>query len=103
MVAPVNFQNTAQSDTSLTFTWTASATSGVTAKLYYTSEWDYDSSTTLTSGYPVGGLHTSTLYNTQIVFIKKGVESDKSTVVSATTQARQTQVPPQMTFNHVAS
>jgi len=60
-------------------------------------------STTLTSGYPVGGFSTSTFYNTQIVFIKNGVESDRSTVVSATTQAAQTLVPPQVTFNHVAS
>lgn len=35
MVAPTNFQNTAQGEYSLTFTWTASAASGVTNKLYF--------------------------------------------------------------------
>jgi len=103
MAAPVNFQNTAQSESSLTFTWTASATSGVTAKLYFTPAMGSELSTTLTSGYPVEGFSGSTIYNTQMVFIKNGVESDRSTVVSATTQAAQTQVPPQMNFNHVAS
>jgi len=61
MAAPVNFVNTAQDSTTLTYTWTDSGIVGVTHKLYFTSTaGGAESSGTAVSGSPVSGFVAGT-------------------------------------------
>jgi hypothetical protein len=54
------------------------------------------------SGVPATVFGRATTYNTQLVFIRNGIESERSSVVIATTQAAPVAVPPQIAFTHVA-
>lgn len=56
----------------------------------------------MSAGVPVTVFNRAMQYNTQLVFVRNGVESERSSVVVATTQAAPVAVPPQIAFTHIA-